>query len=63
MDTDALQEPPRRARWLLLRMLLGGAIVMVLTGGAVATAGLLQIRSLATDFERYGHRAELGPEP
>jgi polyisoprenyl-teichoic acid--peptidoglycan teichoic acid transferase len=58
VETEGL--PPRRARWLLLRMLLGGLIVMVLTGGAVATAGLLQIRTLAADFERYGHRAELG---
>jgi polyisoprenyl-teichoic acid--peptidoglycan teichoic acid transferase len=60
VDPDRLPDLPRRARWLVLRMLLGGLIVMVLTGGAVATAGLLQIRSLATDFERYGHRAELG---
>ena len=60
MDADDLPELPKRTRWQLLKMLLGGLIVMVLTGGAVATAGLLQVRSLASDFDRYGHRAELG---
>jgi LCP family protein required for cell wall assembly len=60
VDADDLPELPKRTRWQLLRMLLGGLIVMVLTGAAVATAGLLQVKSLASDFERYGHRAELG---
>ena len=49
----------RRTGWLLvLRMLLGGVIVTVLTGGAVATAGLLQVKSF-TDELKHGHTAKL----
>ena len=39
MDSDS----PRW--WLVVRMLLGGVIITVLTGGAVATAGLLKVHS------------------
>jgi LCP family protein required for cell wall assembly len=39
-------------------MLLGGLIVFVLTGGAVATAGLLQVNGLAREFEGHGHKAK-----
>lgn len=49
----------RRTRWLLvLRMLLGGMIVTVLTGGAVATAGLLQVKGIANEL-KHGHVAKL----
>jgi polyisoprenyl-teichoic acid--peptidoglycan teichoic acid transferase len=51
--------PPRHGRWMLpLRMLLGALIVMVLSGGAVATAGLLQVKGLERDFERFGHEVQ-----
>jgi LCP family protein required for cell wall assembly len=36
--------------WLVVRMLLGGVIVTVLTGGAVATAGLLKVHSLVAEI-------------
>jgi polyisoprenyl-teichoic acid--peptidoglycan teichoic acid transferase len=52
---------PGRARWLLFRMLLGGLIVTVLSGGAVATAGLLQVKSVANVFEDEGSVAPLRP--
>jgi LCP family protein required for cell wall assembly len=51
----------RRTRWLwVLRMLLGGVIVTVLTGGAVATAGLLEIRGYLDEIPR-GHVAPFKP--
>jgi LCP family protein required for cell wall assembly len=43
-------------------MLLGGLIVFLLTGGAVATAGLLQVNGLAREFEDSGHKAEFKPD-
>ena len=43
-------------------MLLGGLIVFVLAGGAVATAGLLQVKGLASEFEGHGHQAEFKPD-
>jgi polyisoprenyl-teichoic acid--peptidoglycan teichoic acid transferase len=52
---------PGRARWLLLRMLLGGLIVMLISGGAVATAGLLQVKSVANVFKDEGSVAPLRP--
>jgi LCP family protein required for cell wall assembly len=53
----------RSARWLVtLRMLLGGLIVFLLSGGAVATAGLLQVNGLAREFEDRGHKAEFKPD-
>jgi LCP family protein required for cell wall assembly len=42
-------------------MLLGGLIVTVLSGGAVAVAGLLQVRSIAKEFETHGTVADLRP--
>jgi polyisoprenyl-teichoic acid--peptidoglycan teichoic acid transferase len=42
-------------------MLLGGLIVTVLSGGAVAVAGLLQVRSIAKEFEDHGTVAKLRP--
>ena len=39
-------------------MLLGGLIVFVLTGGAVATAGLLQVKGFAREFKDQGHKAK-----
>jgi LCP family protein required for cell wall assembly len=57
------EEFRHRTRWLLpLRMLLGGLIITVLTGGAVATAGLLQVKSIARDLHSFGHRAKLEPD-
>jgi LCP family protein required for cell wall assembly len=52
---------PGRARWLVFRMLLGGLIVTVLSGGAVAVAGLLQVKSIANEFEDHGRVARLRP--
>jgi LCP family protein required for cell wall assembly len=53
----------RRAGWLVtLRMLLGGLIVFLLTGGAVATAGLLQVNGLAREFKDRGHKAAFKPD-
>jgi polyisoprenyl-teichoic acid--peptidoglycan teichoic acid transferase len=43
-------------------MLLGGLIVTVLSGGAVATAGLLQVRSVTKVFEEEGRVADLRPD-
>jgi LCP family protein required for cell wall assembly len=45
--------------WLVLRMLLGGVIVTVVTGGAVATAGLLQVRGVLDQIPK-GHTVALG---
>src|SRR5215213_4946223 len=46
------EEPPRHRHWLLpLRMLLAGLFISVLTGGAVATAGLLQLNDIAGAFD------------
>jgi LCP family protein required for cell wall assembly len=42
-------------------MLLGGLLITVLTGGAVATAGLLQLKGIEKDFADYGHTARLAP--
>jgi LCP family protein required for cell wall assembly len=56
---EELPEPRRFRHWLLpLRMLLCGLLISVLTGGAVATAGLLQLKDIQDDFDRYGHTAE-----
>ena len=38
-------------------MLLGGLLITVLTGGAVATAGLLQLKELQTEIQTFGHEA------
>jgi polyisoprenyl-teichoic acid--peptidoglycan teichoic acid transferase len=56
-----VEDLPGRTRWLLFRMLLGGLIVTVLSGGAVAAAGLLQVRSIAKEFEDHGTVAPLRP--
>ena len=42
-------------------MLLGAFIITVLSGGAVTAAGLLQVESLAGEFERHGREAPLRP--
>jgi polyisoprenyl-teichoic acid--peptidoglycan teichoic acid transferase len=52
-------ELPRHRSWVLpARMLLGALIVTVLSGGAVATAGLLQVQSVVRDFDQYGHEVQ-----
>jgi polyisoprenyl-teichoic acid--peptidoglycan teichoic acid transferase len=43
---------------LPLRMLLTGLLITVLTGGAVATAGLLQLKDLENDLQDNGHTVE-----
>ena len=43
-------------------MMLGGLIVFVITGGAVATAGLLQVNGLASEFRERGHKATFKPD-
>jgi polyisoprenyl-teichoic acid--peptidoglycan teichoic acid transferase len=49
----------RRPHWLLpLRMLLGGLLISVLTGGAVATAGLLQLKDIQDDLHQFGHTVQ-----
>ena len=42
-------------------MLIGALIVTVLSGGAVAAAGLLQVKQITDEFERYGQEAPLRP--
>jgi LCP family protein required for cell wall assembly len=46
---------------MLFRMLLGAFIIAALSGGAVTATGLLQVESLADEFERHGHEAPLRP--
>jgi LCP family protein required for cell wall assembly len=46
---------------LLVRMLLGALIVTVLSGGAVAAAGLLELERFEKEFEDHGHVAPLRP--
>jgi polyisoprenyl-teichoic acid--peptidoglycan teichoic acid transferase len=46
---------------MLFRMLLGAFIITVLSAAAVTTAGLLQVESLAGEFERHGREAQLRP--
>src|SRR3954467_12213776 len=49
----------RRPHWLLpLRMLLCGLLISVLTGGAVATAGLMQLKDLQKDLHQFGHTVQ-----
>jgi polyisoprenyl-teichoic acid--peptidoglycan teichoic acid transferase len=53
------QEPRRFRHWLLpLRMLLCGLLISVLTGGAVATAGLLQLKDIQDDLQHFGHTVQ-----
>jgi LCP family protein required for cell wall assembly len=56
-----VEEEPRRHRpWVLpLRMLLAGLLISVLTGGAVATAGLLQLKGFTDEFRDLSHEAPL----
>ena len=42
-------------------MLLGGLIVFVLTGGAVATAGLLQVKGIADEFGKFSVDVPFAP--
>jgi LCP family protein required for cell wall assembly len=61
-DDGIAEEPPepRRFRhWILpLRMLLGGLLISVVTGGAVATAGLLQLKGIQDELHQFGHTAQ-----
>ena len=53
------QEPRRFRHWMLpLRMLLGGLLITVATGGAVATAGLLQLKGIQDELHRFGHTVD-----
>ena len=52
------EEYRRRRHWVLpLRMLLAGLLITVLTGGAVATAGLLQLKDLENELQDLRHHA------
>jgi LCP family protein required for cell wall assembly len=42
-------------------MLLGGLLITVVTGGAVATAGLLELKRFTNEFKTYSHEARLTP--
>jgi energy-converting hydrogenase Eha subunit G len=54
------QEPRRHRPWVLpLRMLLAGLLISVLTGGAVATAGLLELKGFTDEFRDLSHEAPL----
>src|SRR6185369_378722 len=57
----AVEDEPRRHRsWVLpLRMLLAGLLITVLTGGAVATAGLLELNDFTDEFKELSHEAPL----
>ena len=53
-------EPKPHRHWLLpLRMLLAGLLITVCTGGAVATAGLLQLKDFTDEFRDLSHEAPL----
>jgi polyisoprenyl-teichoic acid--peptidoglycan teichoic acid transferase len=53
-------EPKPHRHWLLpLRMLLAGLLITVCTGGAVATAGLLELKSFTNEFRALSHEAPL----
>ena len=55
---------PYRRHWVLpLRMLLAGLLITALTGGAVATAGLMQLKELETEIQTYGHEAPFRAGP
>jgi polyisoprenyl-teichoic acid--peptidoglycan teichoic acid transferase len=55
---EAPEEFRRRPHWLLpLRMLLAGLLITVLTGGAVATAGLMQLKDIQDVIKDNGHEA------
>ena len=41
-------------------MLLAGLFISVLTGGAVATAGLLQLKDIERAFDEGGHKVDFG---
>jgi polyisoprenyl-teichoic acid--peptidoglycan teichoic acid transferase len=52
------EEYRHRRHWVLpLRMLLAGLLITALTGGAVATAGLMQLKEIETEIKTYGHEA------
>jgi polyisoprenyl-teichoic acid--peptidoglycan teichoic acid transferase len=61
---ESMEEGVRRHRsWLLpLRMLLGGLLITVVTGGAVATAGLLQLKDFTDEFKDLSTEAKLSPD-
>ena len=53
-------EPRPHRHWLLpLRMLLAGLLITVCTGGAVATAGLLELKNFTDEFRDLSHEAPL----
>ena len=43
-------------------MLLTGLLITVVTGGAVATAGLLQLKDLEKDFQDHSHEVDFGDD-
>jgi polyisoprenyl-teichoic acid--peptidoglycan teichoic acid transferase len=61
---EPVEEDVRRHRsWLLpLRMLLGGLLITIVTGGAVATAGLLQLKQFTDEFKDLSTEAPLAPD-
>jgi polyisoprenyl-teichoic acid--peptidoglycan teichoic acid transferase len=63
VEHDAPSDGPefRRGAGRVLPLLAGGLIIMLLSGGAVATAGLLQVKDLGDQLHKYGHRAQLKP--
>jgi polyisoprenyl-teichoic acid--peptidoglycan teichoic acid transferase len=56
MTPEQDDRPPRPGRRLLLRACLGGLVVILLTAGATATAGLLQVKNLADEINHLGGR-------
>jgi polyisoprenyl-teichoic acid--peptidoglycan teichoic acid transferase len=58
-DPVTEREEFRRGVGRVLRMLAGGLIVTLVTGGAVATAGLLQVKGITDALQQFGHRAQL----
>ena len=57
MSLDPLDTaPPRPGRGNLKRAALGGALIVLLTATAVASAALLEVDSLVQIVKRHGHR-------
>jgi LCP family protein required for cell wall assembly len=56
------ERPPRVGFAIYKRFALAGLLIALLTGGAVATAGLLKVKDIADTLAHYGHKAHLRPD-
>ena len=56
------EAPPGRSRGLVWRGLLAGVLIMLMTGGAVSAAGLLQVEDILDELRAQGRAAIEIPE-